>query len=224
MAGLCCLSLVDDVTTLGGTLAQLADGLYLTTGRDGAGAVTLTNASRTATMVPSDRLIRFLSRRFGNAISELFGIEPRALTESEARYLSGFQDVDALRTRAAQAQAERVQRLSAKGLSEPPADLGPSRVTESQALFDKSVHYALREGEPEQDYDLDREALGDLDCAGHALSSATGAVARPGGPGVNAVALGISPDLIHQGVVDLKGYRVEVGGPPSIAIDPKNGS
>ena len=51
-------------------------------------------------------------------------------------------------------------------------------------------------------------ALGDLDRAGANESATTGRLDRPVTPEVRTVALSISPDLIHQGVVDLKGYRV----------------
>lgn len=51
-------------------------------------------------------------------------------------------------------------------------------------------------------------ALGNLDRAGANVSSAAGGIDRPVAPEVRTVALSISPDLVHQGVVDLKGYRV----------------
>ncbi len=48
----------------------------------------------------------------------------------------------------------------------------------------------------------------------------------PKGPGhIKTVALGITPDLIHQGVVDLKGYRVsgaeDVGKLAHVYRDPQ---
>lgn len=84
-----------------------------------------------------------------------------------------------------------------------------SVLTDGQALFENNPKYALREGESRAvNDDLAKDALGDLDRAGDALSSVRGAL-RPGErPGVKTLALGISPDLVHQGVVDLTGRTV----------------
>lgn len=83
-----------------------------------------------------------------------------------------------------------------------------SVLTDGQALFDKNEgNYELRPGEQQSlNFELAHEALGDLD--------RTSGVSRTGreisGDRIPAttVALGISPDLIHQGTVDLTGYRV----------------
>ncbi len=108
--------LVDDVTTMGGTLAELAHHIQ-SHGGQVAGVITLTNASRDAKLTPSRQQVRLLETRFGDAIRELFHIDPAALTASEASYLTGFRDADALRARAARAETQRDQRLAAKGLS-----------------------------------------------------------------------------------------------------------
>jgi inorganic pyrophosphatase-like protein/conjugative element/phage-associated large polyvalent protein/RadC-like JAB domain-containing protein len=81
-------------------------------------------------------------------------------------------------------------------------------LTASQQLLEDSAPYAVREGEQQElNFEMARGALGDLDRAGTDVSTATGAIDRVGGD-VRTVALGIAPDLIHQGVVDLTGYAV----------------
>ncbi len=87
------------------------------------------------------------------------------------------------------------------------ATMKHSVLTEGQALFENSPKYAVREGEQQSlNFDLAKAALGDLDRI-TVLSSTGGTL---GGAGVSArtLALGISPDLIHEGVVDLTGYAV----------------
>ncbi len=112
--------LVDDVTTMGGTLADLAD--YLRAhGATVAGAVVLASASRTGRLVPAKADIRILRTRFGDAIRDILGIETEALTADEARYLVGFRDADELRNRAAKAKEERDRRLRARGHAGPRA-------------------------------------------------------------------------------------------------------
>jgi len=81
--------LVDDVTCLGGTLAELAD--YIQAGGGQVAAViTLVNAGRLKPLKPEALVIRRLRERFPDAIHQTFGIDPGALTANEARYLSGF--------------------------------------------------------------------------------------------------------------------------------------
>ncbi len=108
-------------------------------------------------------------------------------------------DADSLRARAATAERQRRQRLAAKGISGP-----------EDRISEPTLTYALREGEQQSlNFGLAQAALDDLDQAGQSVSSATGAVDRVAGRAdVKTVALGISPDLVHQGVVDLTGYRV----------------
>lgn len=102
--------LVDDVTTMGGTLAD-----YLRSyGATVAGAVVLASASRTGRLVPDKADIRRLRDRLGDAIRDILGIKTEALTADEARYLVGFRTADELRNRAAKAQEERDRRLRAR--------------------------------------------------------------------------------------------------------------
>lgn len=115
--------LVDDVSTMGGTLADMASYIQ-SQGGVVSGAVVLTNASRSGKMTPDAKVIRSLGDRHGKAIRELFGIEPGALTHDEAQYLIGFRTTDELRNRAASAIAERGRRVLSKAVSgsaNPPA-------------------------------------------------------------------------------------------------------
>ncbi|MDB5730702.1 MAG: hypothetical protein JWQ03_597 [Variovorax sp.] len=108
--------LVDDVTTMGGTLADLANHIR-TGGGEVVGVVTLANASRTPTMTPTPQQIAEIQRRYGQTLRESLKVEPGALTSAEASYVLGFRDADSLRARAAKAEQERADRLRAKGLS-----------------------------------------------------------------------------------------------------------
>lgn len=107
--------LVDDVSTLGGTLADLA-GYIRSSGGLVVGAVVLANASRSGKIHPDRALIRQLETRFPDEIRQLFGIELAALTAEEARYLIGFRTIDELRGRALAAAQARIERLRAKGV------------------------------------------------------------------------------------------------------------
>jgi len=112
--------LVDDVTTMGSTLADLAN--YIRSrGGDVAGSVVLTNAMREPTMKAGSRVIKELGERHGPAIRDILGVEPGALTASEAQYLIGFRTTDELRVRVAAARQERIGRLLSKGV---PPDQG----------------------------------------------------------------------------------------------------
>lgn len=109
--------LVDDVTTMGSTLADLAR--YIRSkGGEIAGAVVLVNAARSGKMIPDRKTVKELEARHGNEISKLFDVEPGALTWSESQYLLGFRTTDELRNRVAKARSERSARLLAKGVSE----------------------------------------------------------------------------------------------------------
>lgn len=115
--------LVDDVTTMGGTLADMAN--YIRSqGGEVVGSVLLVNATRSGIMTPASRTIKELEVRHGKEISSLFSIEPGALTWSEAQYLIGFRTTDELRNRVAAARSERSARLLAKGISEPEGSSG----------------------------------------------------------------------------------------------------
>ena len=106
--------LVDDVTVMGSTLADLADHIQKG-GGEVAGIVTLVNAGRSGVFTPAKAVIRDIERRFGDAVENLFRIAPSGLTANEAAYLRNFKDADALRTRRAAAEVEREARLRAKG-------------------------------------------------------------------------------------------------------------
>ena len=108
--------LVDDVTSLGGTLAELAN--YI---QHGGGkikdVVVLVNAGRNPALVPQPKNVQLLKRRFGDEIFNIFGIKPEALTANEAQYLVGFRSVDEIRNRLAAAGQEIDRRLRSKGIA-----------------------------------------------------------------------------------------------------------
>jgi hypothetical protein len=110
--------LADDVSVMGGTLADLADHV-LSQGAQIAGAVLLANASRSGVLTLAPRTASLVERRYGDAIEELFGIEPGCLTADEAAYILNFRDADALRSRRAKAEDERRERLRAKSVPGP---------------------------------------------------------------------------------------------------------
>jgi hypothetical protein len=107
--------LVDDVTTLGGTLAELAD--YIQVGGGFVkGVVVMVNASRSDRLQSDPRVVAELEKRHAEAIRGVFGITPAALTGAEARYLIGFRSSDEIRSRSFKARQETGRRLRAKGL------------------------------------------------------------------------------------------------------------
>ena len=114
--------LVDDVTVMGGTLAELADHIR-SNGGEIAGIVTLVNASRGGIFAPRPFHFRLLEQRLGDEIRNL-GINPKALTGSESDYLVGFKDVEQLRKAVAKAESDRRRRLRAKGVLPPETDEG----------------------------------------------------------------------------------------------------
>lgn len=116
--------LVDDVTTMGGTLAELANFVQIGGGVI-EGAVVLVNAGREKALRPTDGLVRKIESRYGKEIENLFGIHPRALTANEARYLIGFRSPDEIRDRLAKARKETHLRLRSKGIArESGGDIG----------------------------------------------------------------------------------------------------
>lgn len=125
--------LVDDVTTSGGTFADLAD-FIVANGGQVVGVVSLTNAMRTDKIIPVKLVIKILERRFGNEIREIFNIEPAALTAAEAGYLIGFKDADTLRNRAVKAGRERSERLLSKGIRTSEAESGVTSFAQSSSL------------------------------------------------------------------------------------------
>lgn len=116
--------LVDDVTNLGGTLAEFANYIQIFGGTV-VGVVVLVNAGRNASLVPEKKFVRLIKERFDDEFTEVFGIEPVALTANEAQYLAGFRSLDALRNRLAAAEQEIDRRLRSKGIA---------RATEAAAL------------------------------------------------------------------------------------------
>ena len=105
--------LVDDVMTMGGTLAELAH--YIQSGGGAvAGVVVLVNAARSGALTPAARVTALLEKRHGNAIREIFQIDASALTAEEAQYLIGFRTVDEIRNRSVAARQETDRRLRAK--------------------------------------------------------------------------------------------------------------
>jgi hypothetical protein len=107
--------LVDDVTTMGGTLAELASYIQAR-GGNVAGAVVLVNAGRVEEFHPSLVLLSKLKSRHDNQIEHIFGIRPDALTANEANYLIGFRTADEIRNRLTKAREETNRRLRSKGL------------------------------------------------------------------------------------------------------------
>ena len=107
--------LVDDVCSLGGTLAELANYIQLKGGQI-AQIFVLVNAGRTSKFKPEAKIIRLLEKRYGHEITEIFGIEPAALTANEASYLVGFRTADEIRNRLAKARQETHLRLRSKGI------------------------------------------------------------------------------------------------------------
>lgn len=129
--------LVDDVTTMGSTLADLAS--YIRSqGGEVVGSVVLVNAARSGMMIAASKTIRELEERHGDELSNIFGIEPGALTASEAQYLLGFRSTDELRNRVAKARSERSARLLAKGISKSESASGSVNSRLSRATAQQS--------------------------------------------------------------------------------------
>jgi len=108
--------LVDDVTNLGGTLAELSHYIQSKGGVVKDVAV-LVNAARNKAFKPDRKTVRTLKERFGNEIIEIFGIHPDALTANEAQYLVGFRSVNEIRNRLLKAKQEVDIRLRSKGIA-----------------------------------------------------------------------------------------------------------
>lgn len=107
--------LVDDVTNLGGTLAELNNYIEAFGGvvKD---VVVLVNAGRDPALMPVKKHVRLIKERFDDEFTKVFGIEPAALTANEASYLVGFKSIDALRNRLVAAEQEIDRRLRSKGI------------------------------------------------------------------------------------------------------------
>jgi hypothetical protein len=108
--------LVDDVTSLGGTLAELTNYIQLNGGvvKD---VVVLVNAGRSLALVPPKKFVNLIKERFDDEFTEVFGIEPAALTANEASYLVGFSSIDGIRNRLFAARQEIDRRLRSKGIA-----------------------------------------------------------------------------------------------------------
>ena len=107
-------ALVDDVSNMGGTLAELANYLLLNGGQV-LGTILLANAGRSKEFKPANQHIRLLRERFGDEVRHIFGIHTSALTANEAGYLVGFRTADEIRNRCAKAEKETRLRLLSKG-------------------------------------------------------------------------------------------------------------
>ncbi|MDP3843862.1 MAG: phosphoribosyltransferase [Oxalobacteraceae bacterium] len=107
--------LVDDVISMGGTLAELADYVQRAGGVVTA-VVTLVNAGRIKALCAAPKVIKKLQERYQNEILNIFGIQPSALTANEAQYLVGFRTADEIRNRLAKARKEIHLRLCSKGI------------------------------------------------------------------------------------------------------------
>jgi hypothetical protein len=108
--------LVDDVISLGGTLAELAHYVQLKGGVVSDIAV-LVNAGRNKSLSPDHQTLKILKERFANEIIEIFGIHIDALTANEAQYLVGFRTSDEIRNRCLKAKKESNLRLRSKGIT-----------------------------------------------------------------------------------------------------------
>jgi len=107
--------LVDDVTTMGGTLAELADYIQ---NQDGtiAGVLVLVNAGRSKELRPQPKIIKQIENRNELEIENILHIRPGALTANEANYLIGFRSADEIRNRLSKARKETDIRLRSKGI------------------------------------------------------------------------------------------------------------
>jgi len=111
--------LVDDVTNIGSTLAELANYIQAFGGLVFDMAV-LVNDGREKSIHPRTTLLNTVKERFAHETVELFGAEPDALTANEVKYIAGFRHADDLRGRAGKAQQARDIRLRSKGLLDGP--------------------------------------------------------------------------------------------------------
>ncbi|MFG1417186.1 anti-CBASS Acb1 family protein [Xanthobacter sp. V0B-10] len=118
--------IVDDVTVMGATVAEMAHHIRAG-GGEVAGVVTLVNAGRSGRMATAPHRIREIERRFGDVVRQELHIDPRALTADEAQFLLNFRDADALRDRISSARDERVARLSSKEGRGPEGGAGEGR-------------------------------------------------------------------------------------------------
>jgi hypothetical protein len=109
--------LVDDVTTMGGTLAELSN-YILNQGGLVIGVIVLSNAGRSKNLRPNPKKLHQIVARHELKIEEILHIAPSALTANEADYLIGFRTADEIRNRLAKARKETDLRLRSKGIEE----------------------------------------------------------------------------------------------------------
>lgn len=107
--------LVDDVMSMGNTLAELSNYIQEAGGQV-VSVVVLVNAGRIKQLQPQRNVIRKLEERFSYDIEKTLGIFPSALTANEAAYLIGFRSADEIRNRLAKARKETNLRLRSKGI------------------------------------------------------------------------------------------------------------
>lgn len=151
--------LVDDVSTMGSTLAELANHITANGGQV-VGVATLANSGRAPTIPAEPGQTKLLEKRYGDTIRELFQVEPAALTRDEARYLTGFRSADELRNRAAAAARARTERLRAKGLRQEDARLSVGGERSGEAAPHGTVTEADRAAVKQLQQSLRRQVAG----------------------------------------------------------------
>lgn len=153
--------LVDDVTVMGGTLAELANHIRSNVG-EVVGTVTLVNTSRSGIKRAPKQLVRLVEERYGEIVREEFGIDPEALTGDEALVILGFRDADALRAGISAAKVNRERHLLQKGLRTPPAKEAESRIApDGWGVIDTSNDVpALSETDLQEIRDIVRQVSG----------------------------------------------------------------
>lgn len=143
--------LVDDVTVMGGTLAEMANHIRAA-GGDVVGAVALVNRSRHGIKGAPRQHVRLVEERYGDLVRQEFGIDPAALTGDEAIAILNAKDADTLRGRIAAAKGERERRLLQKGVRAP----GP----EGRLTADGDNTPALTEADAAAILDIIRDVAG----------------------------------------------------------------
>lgn len=108
--------LVDDVTNLGGTLAELSDFLRTRGGLVEA-SILLVNAGRSKELIPCLKKVKLLKDRYGKNLQDQIHVAPEALTANEAHYLIGFRSLEEIRNRILKARKETDLRLRSKGIT-----------------------------------------------------------------------------------------------------------
>jgi hypothetical protein len=110
--------LVDDVSTMGSTLADCAS--YVANhGGIVVGAILLANCSRSRELKAKAQHLKIIEERYYETVKQLFSIAPSALTYDEALYVVGFRTSDELRSRAIAAENERKNRIASKSVPKP---------------------------------------------------------------------------------------------------------